>query len=1028
MATTTSRSRSLHRTGSSSGASSSQNGGRRSSMGKQGGLRGRFDPNLMMSTNMGDGDQGRDKASDLSSRRKSIDGLKALERAARRNKSSDRLHRGESSATLSAAATKRSKSSTHLASAHEERTGRRRENGKYKGKEFESEDGWTSASANVTPIASLEGSPSTSPMDEGLMLGFKKRAAAQTADDKGANSNTHRRYDMARTTSVQGGETPRVSATQMADEPEPEPLQQQGPKNRSAPASRQAAAGLAERPRPSQNGGTAAAQGDGSARQTLARPAPDTTSNVAQYKAAKEGPDAPTPLPGHGRDATHTSSDLHFSGQSRLSAPQRQDTSRTLCDEHDGGDRGQPLNQASERLQTSDASPSAKDPRLARLRTDVERERSPTGHSDGGRNGSTASLGLDTSDMRGIRCESPNSLQVDLAGAAADAQPPSAHRRLPSNASNRTLRSSVPGLTSSPASLRSRTSVLSSTHLLFPRENQGILPPKLDTHNALAGALGARLEDRGDAVGPLGGPGRASRHARNSLPVSASEPMGLDDMFPDGLLSSRNNSGSSSSHALARRKGSIGSMNGSGITLSSPAPSVGHVASTTASRGANDFNSVRRAPPHASNPSLHEAGGSTESSGFLSPHRRRTTSTQSLTAADAAKLAAKLRLARDSIDEHSAASALRGASASGFLSGPRQGSNPRLEKYNKPVISNFAKDQTAGEGPKAVAVTHASVFSRQFSRPFDSKEEKYAANKRLYRYVTPSGLGGPPIEKSELSDALLGPSLDMDDFESSWAPALANAAGLGSRSMRHPSRNVEPEFGIGPHDAGTAALTGPNSTPLHLIHGLTTTSPDAFPLDPSDVPALQEGGDLFDPAMAASPHGAVKFVDPALIRAIAMTSQAISTHRAHVVTRRYADPMRESLERMVRSSGKWGPIPQTPVTAPASPALSFSGGRWGGRKTATSSPGLRSGGGAFERPGFVRRQTSDASNASHHQRYGHGSGGGGASSHLHNHLAGQLYHLVDAAEHPVRSLKRVWSGGLSRGGLAALTSTREEAS
>ncbi|EPQ30669.1 uncharacterized protein PFL1_01570 [Pseudozyma flocculosa PF-1] len=1001
--TTTSRSRSLHRTGSSTG---SQHGGRRPSVGKQAGGRGRFDPNLMMSTNAGDSDGARDRASEMGSRRKSVDGLKALEKAARRNKSSDRLHRGESSTNLSSA--KRSKSSTQLAMARDERPSRRKEHAKQKTEEQETEDGWTSASATGTPIVSLEASPSTSPMDEGLVLGFKKRPVAQQSDSHSRKepgndrlaSNQPPRTDMARTTSAQSSATPRVSATRMNDDFEP---LQQNTLSQTAVQGQESVGASAHR---SQEPGQ---------RPTHAQPAAGNRTESSVYNGAglERGQPRPPPL-------------------------EREDTARTLRDEGDDADGQQELNsrstdprRATEAAQLQE-SPSAAVKRVADLRLDIDSAQSSGGSAD--QDGSA--LPADGLRSRRIRSESPANLEADAPSpsAAADRQARSSHHRAPSSASNRTLRSSVP-MTSSPGSLRSRTSVLSNMNMLFPRENHGIVPPKLDTHNALAGALGARHEDRGDSVGPSRGSAKGSGRGRSGLPASASEPVGLDEMFPDGLAQMN---GSMSSRGQARRKGSMSSMSGSGITLPSPSPSVGNIAPTTASRGANDFNSVRRGP-QGSVSSLATDPNSIESSGILSPDRRRTTSTQSLTAADAARLAAKLRLARDSIDEHSATSALRGASASGFLSGgQRQGSNPRLEKYNKPVISNFAKDQAAGEAPRGLPVTHESVFSRQFSRPHESQDEVGGPQRRMYRYVMPSGLGGPPIEKSELSDALLGPSLDMDDFESSWAPALANAAGLGSRSMRHPSRNVEPEFGIGPHDTG-ASVNGPNSTPLHLIHGLTTTSPDAFPLDPTDVPALQEGGDLFDPTTATAPHGAIKFVDPALIRAIAMTSQAISTHRAHVVTRRYADPMRESLERMARSSGKWGLVPQAPVNTPSSPALSLSGGRWGGRKTAPNSPGLRagtaggaSGGGVLERPGFARRQTSDASTSSHqHQQQQqqqlqrHGQGGANAGQ-LHNHLAGQLAHLVDAAEHPVRSLKRVWSGGLGRGGLAALTSTREE--
>jgi hypothetical protein len=382
--------------------------------------------------------------------------------------------------------------------------------------------------------------------------------------------------------------------------------------------------------------------------------------------------------------------------------------------------------------------------------------------------------------------------------------------------------------------------------------------------------------------------------------------------------------------------------------------------------------------------------------------RRRTASTQSLTAADAAKLAAKLRLARDSMDDHALGAA--GSSQRGV-----QAYNPRLEKHKKPVVSTFVKG-SADETPQAIEVQANSVYSKLFAQAHDSQDGE-EAGRRVIRYVMGYGISGPPIEQSRLSDALLGPSLDMAEFESSWAPALAHAAGLGGAMPG----SMQTEYGLVAAEA-PAATGGPNATPLHLIHGLTTTSPDPFPLDPTDVPALQEEGDVFEGhAMSQLAQNPIQLVDPGLIRAIAITTHAIGTHRSHVVTRRYADPMRESLERVVRSSGRYVPTAKSAGAggngAPDSPQISS---RWG-RKTAPNSPmssRVEARDSAY-RPGFQRRNTSDSQ---------HGHAHGSAST----NLAGQLYNLVDAAEHPVRSLKRVWSGGVARGGLAALTRTEEE--
>lgn len=542
------------------------------------------------------------------------------------------------------------------------------------------------------------------------------------------------------------------------------------------------------------------------------------------------------------------------------------------------------------------------------------------------------------------------------------------HHRAASNASNRTLRSSMP-MPSSPGSIRSRSS-LSSRFLLYPREVQAVAPPKLDTHNALAGRLGSRHEDRGDLLNPMAGTSSNGRKS-SALTSSTSAPAGWDQR------QSFNDSED------AKRKASITSMTDSGITLTSPAASVGDVS--------------REFPGRAGRYPTLELGSHSELAGPAAADRRRTTSTQSLTAADAAKLAAKLRLARDSMDD---------MASSGYHTVPR-GYNPRLDKYKKPIISTFAKNDVS-EAPQAIEVQDNSVYSYLFSQAHDSKGDSNRG-RRMIRYIMGYGVSGPPIEKSSLSDALLGPSLDMDDFESSWAPALANAAGLGAMSGQNPMRSIETEYGIVAPDA-TAAVGGPNSTPLHLIHGLTTTSPDPFPLDPSDVPALQEDAEAFG-SRSALGQPPIQFVDPGLIRAIAITTHAISTHRFHVVTRRYADPMREGIERVARSSGRYGAGSKTAGSALNSPQVAA---RWG-RKTAPNSPigsrsDLRDG-----RPSFDRRNTSETA-----QQRGH------MSSQSSSNLAGQLYTLVDAAEHPVRSIKRVWSGGLSRGGLAALTRTDEE--
>lgn len=772
--------------------------------------------------------------------------------ASRRGKSTDRLQRSrDSSSHLSS---KRSKSYTHLGMTADDGKRRKAATRKGKNQRAEPEDGWTSASAENTPSdRSAEASPSSSPGDEGLVLGIKKRPA--TLKQTATNTTLP---DPRREFFPQPPDTPRASARQL----EPE----DGHNTRET--------------RPSRSG------------------AAETVAETASPK--------------HSAPPTHLT---------------REDTSRTLVD--DRADDTAAVGSASQQPSSSRASP----------------EVASIGQS-------LSSLNLETSPSSGkTASQKAPALTLDPVAHTR-------HHRVSSSASNRTLRSSMPPV-SSPSSVRSKSSVLSNRFPLFSRETQSAAPPMLDTHNALAGRLGARHEDRGDMLAPMAGPSRTGQSV-SAMTSSTSAPVGLDQL-PHGSLDSRSNT--------LHKAGSNRTLNSSAAT---PSPLSSAQRSATGTLG------------YASQQQQHRAG----QEAVLD--RRRTASTQSLTAADAAKLAAKLRLARDSMDDH-------GLGGYGTAQRGAQGYNPRLEQYKKPVVSTFVKNDPT-EAPQAIEVQANSVYSKMFSQAHDSQEGG-DAGRRMIRYVMEYSLSGPPIEKSPLSDVLLGPNLDLADFESSWAPALAFAAGLGAAVP--PA--VQTGYGLVTPEA-PAAAGGPNSTPLHLIHGLTTTSPDPFPLDPTDVPALQQEADVFDShPVSQLGSNSVQLVDPSLIRAIAITTNAIAVHRSHVVTRRYADPMREGLERVVRSSGRYVPSMKPAVAVSSSPA----GSRWG-RKTAPNSPITR----MENRPGMQRRNTSEAQHAA----------AAGSSS----NLAGQLYNLVDAAEHPVRSLKRVWSGGVARGGLAALTRTEEE--
>ncbi|GAC98602.1 hypothetical protein PHSY_006196 [Pseudozyma hubeiensis SY62] len=854
----TSRRRSSH--GLTSSGSSTQLA-RRGSSSRLGGARGRFDPSLMMSSNAAPSHGSRDRSPHDDQPAQPAAGddhdndADALHEktTARRGKSTDRLQRSrDSSSHLSS---KRSKSYTHLGMTADDGKRRKAANRKGKSQRAEPEDGWTSASAENAPSdRSAEASPSSSPGDEGLVLGIKKRPA--TLKQTATNTTLP---DPRKESFTQPPDTPRASARQLESE-------------------------------------------DGHS-------TPETRSIQ----------------PGAANTAAETASPKHAAPPAHLT---REDTSRTLVDDRAGDAAA--AGSASQQPSSSRATP----------------EVASIGQS-------LSSLNLETSPSSGkTASQKAPALTLDPVAHTR-------HHRVSSSASNRTLRSSMPPV-SSPSSVRSKSSVLSNRFPLFSRETQSAAPPMLDTHNALAGRLGARHEDRGDMLAPMAGPSRTGRSV-SAMTSSTSAPVGLDQL-PHGSLDSRSNT--------LHKAGSSRTLNSSAAT---PSPLSSAQRSATGTLG------------YASQQQQHRAG----QDAVLD--RRRTASTQSLTAADAAKLAAKLRLARDSMDDH-------GLGGYGTAQRGAQGYNPRLEQYKKPVVSTFVKNDPT-EAPQAIEVQANSVYSKMFSQAHDSQEGG-DAGRRMIRYVMEYGLSGPPIEKSPLSDVLLGPNLDLADFESSWAPALAFAAGLGAAMP--PA--VQTGYGLVTPEA-PAAAGGPNSTPLHLIHGLTTTSPDPFPLDPTDVPALKQEADVFDShPVSQLGSNSVQLVDPSLIRAIAITTNAIAVHRSHVVTRRYADPMREGLERVVRSSGRYVPSAKPAVAAVSS---SPAGSRWG-RKTAPNSPVSR----MENRPGMQRRNTSEAQHAA----------AAGSSS----NLAGQLYNLVDAAEHPVRSLKRVWSGGVARGGLAALTRTEEE--
>lgn len=479
-----------------------------------------------------------------------------------------------------------------------------------------------------------------------------------------------------------------------------------------------------------------------------------------------------------------------------------------------------------------------------------------------------------------------------------------------------------------------------------------------------------------------------------------------------------------------RRIGSSASI-GSNITLPGGSATVGYAQRSTASRAP--------IPPELSR--AHGGSGSGGSGSSEAVERRRTESTRSLTAADAAKLAAKLRQARDAMDEQQGGGGGSGGAYVG-ASAARSGASASLahaslegNRHSKPVVSIFAKEQERRGKPTAVAVKPNSVWSAHFISSGQVQGRKEAASsqqRQSTRYVGLYGLGGPPIEKTPLNDALLAPSFDGDEFEASWAPALANAAGLGARTSHgrgiaggHGAGGVSSDFledGTPFHDptmsfSGSAAVNGPNATPVHLIHGLTAISPEPFPLDPADAPTLDIASHHQHPqsgSMSASQSSSL-MAEPATLRAIALTSQVLSTHRSHEMTRRYFDPMREGLDRALRPSARAAlaaaAAASASTTSSASPAAggaAAAGSRGATRSmTAPSSPRTGSGSSAGGRL------------TPNYQRPAHRSSGQ-SQSHLHLTSLGEAA-AAAASSNPVQGLKRVWSsatagGAMSRGG------------
>lgn len=625
-----------------------------------------------------------------------------------------------------------------------------------------------------------------------------------------------------------------------------------------------------------------------------------------------------------------------------------------------GRGKKRPPQQASKQHQQTSTDAAQQPPSMTRTDTSATLVADPASTTSVSSNATTtrdatqSSSPPSTSSTRPSAPDSPSQVSSQVSAATPRRQSGSGHLRISSSASNRTLTGSI-------RSMSSRTSLRPPS--MMCRDN--LAAPMLSTHNALAGQLGSQQERRQDDDRFVAATARPKRHASLGIPPSASEPWQLSER--------------------ARPQSGL--------------------------------------PPGSSSELHDEPTDST-----TERDRRRTESTRSLTAADAAKLAAKLRQARDAMDAsgvvgmgRTGSSSGGGASGGGYAASggatSGQAGWTRSALPNKPVASIFAKEQERRGKPVAVTVDASSVYSSDFTRAVlaNSKQRSgsklaaaaaTASDSASIRYVGLYGLGGPPIEKTPLNDALLAPSFDGDEFEASLAPALANAAGLGAADLRrgmHATGTSSEliEDGTPFHDptmgfSGSAAVNGPNATPVHLIHGLTAISPEAFPLDPADAPSLE------------TDHRMPLLADPATLRAIALTSQVLSTHRSHSMTRRYFDPMREGLDRSMRpgraksgggNSNKMGNrgSMSTPLAGHTGSLLSSRDA--GSAATAPSSP--RSGSGSSSSTTTRRGRSSMATTTTMN------------SSQSHSNL-----NLSAMGENPMQSLKRVWSStgsALTRG-------------
>ncbi|KAL4401862.1 hypothetical protein ACI68E_001513 [Malassezia pachydermatis] len=278
------------------------------------------------------------------------------------------------------------------------------------------------------------------------------------------------------------------------------------------------------------------------------------------------------------------------------------------------------------------------------------------------------------------------------------------------------------------------------------------------------------------------------------------------------------------------------------------------------------------------------------------------------------------------------------ASIANLLVGPRG-----LDKRPKPVVSKFAQqaqqlDPAATQAwalPKAedvpsrivnVDVPLHSVFHPIFVDRVKAQRRGMTSppppEQTQYRYLLDYGLSGPPIDDTALGQAELAPRI-----KSGWPLPESDQA---RAQARHEEQDEWPQRKVLVPDSTTTL--GPNMIPFHFIHALTSTMENALALDQTEVPVmasllpgvsdeLEEGLDGqrgSEEAVEATQEAPVHFIDNASMRAIAYTAQAVAVQRSHTMTRRFADPMRAALGRVVRMSGYASQLPSNAEARAAS--------------------------------------------------------------------------------------------------------------